>query len=164
MGANKTQEPQREPTDLEKAYIAGFFDGEGSLTPRKYQSRTGNKFGRGFDFAAAIHQVDKRPLQLIQMLYGGILVFRDRSKMTNASNIWLWQLCGKHRVNKFLCDIFPYLIVKNDQAIIFFSAYRVLKTKGTGNRYSEEESYQISKFMAALYEKNLRGHQRVARY
>lgn len=100
------------PTDL--AYIAGFFDGEGScgLALGKYNTRTGIQ---SYQPNATITNTDKEILLFIQKALG--LGFMDSGTQQKqhwkmSHKLWLPQ----HHLVKFLTLILPYLRLKRRQA------------------------------------------------
>ena len=88
------------------AYIAGFFDGEGtvSIAPNKTRKKV------NYVLTVYIYQQDKAPLELIQKEFGGhFWKGRDRC--------WHLQL-GNAKAAHFLVSIYPFLIVKREEARI----------------------------------------------
>jgi hypothetical protein len=105
-------------TEVDKAYIAGFFDGEGHVCivlnglPEIWQTR----------ITVGITQNNREVLEWIQGIYGGSL-YKRRGQYTNV--------CGTHErftndllirksenIIKFLLDILPYLRIKTEQAFL----------------------------------------------
>ena len=91
-------------SEVEKAYAAGFFDGEGSVSIAKPRSR------RGYAVQLAIGQKDSRPLTWLQSIWGG-------SIRSFGSNAFLWETSSAG-AGRFLTDIFPYLKVKQEVAAL----------------------------------------------
>lgn len=104
---------------IKLAYIAGFFDGEGSVG--SYNRR----------HLVTISNTDIRPLQECSKLWGGKISVVLKSKVKNAHmDIYNWKLYG-HNAKQFLEDILPFSIVKADQIKVFLSILEVLpKNKG----------------------------------
>lgn len=107
------------PNEIEKAYIAGFIDGEGCITftndTRKKQC--------GLCLKVQITHKTKEPLDFIKSRYNGSIY------QNKKDNYWTYEL--KHRqANIFLKDIFPYLIVKKEQAKLSFEFAETMKFKG----------------------------------
>lgn len=100
---------------LTKEYIAGFFDGEGSIGIYKRKDR--NK-GNGSCARIQLTQNKSKEstfiLNQLMLEYGGNLSIQK----TLSGNIkYNWQLNPKG-VEKFLKDITPYLILKKSQALL----------------------------------------------
>lgn len=151
--------PTREPSETERAYFAGFFDGEGSISPRKRQSqwkRVPGYYTRSYSFRVSITQVDQRPLVKLRECYGGILVFRDRSKLKNCKDVWMWALSGQAACRKFLNDIYPWIIVKRDAVDITLSALNMMQGR-TGYRYTVQQHNVIVGAFGKLKARNKRG-------
>jgi len=70
--------------ELEKAYLAGFFDGEGSIVISKDT------------LSISIAQVDKELLNQLYFIYGGSLILRRHSiKNPKWNDAWQWTLKTK---------------------------------------------------------------------
>lgn len=94
--------------ELNPKYLAGFFDGEGSVTISKQTSRW-------YVLQLSINQKKSDILKIIQKQYGGYLYF-DRRNGCSYLHI------TANKAEKFLKDIFPYSVVKREQikmALIF---------------------------------------------
>ena len=93
-------------TDIEKAYIAGFFDGEGSVSflwPKSHGRKTSGRL------SVRITQNDRRPLDWIRSLYGGSVCERRRTERRQLQHDLT---LTTELARKFLADIKPYLRVK----------------------------------------------------
>lgn len=86
-------------SELDKAYAAGFFDGEGSVFIERPRQR------RGFTVVVSMGQNDQRPLLWIQSLWGGRIVPHNKGRS------FVWR-CNSAIAGNFLKDIYPYLKVK----------------------------------------------------
>ena len=92
-----------EPTEVEKAYLAGFFDGEGWVgiyVHGRYNSP---------ELRVSISQKDVEILHWIQDRYNGNVALH------RSNGIPLWQ-ATTHVAYKFLTDIRPYLRFKAAKA------------------------------------------------
>jgi hypothetical protein len=91
----------RTPTDVEWAYIAGIFDGEGSFyISNNAQSRV------------QIDQNDCRLLEWITETLGGGGISKPVERRASR-----WTLSPQRAVFEFLCGVLPYLIVKRAKAL-----------------------------------------------
>ena len=105
-------------TDTEKAWLAGFFDGEGCITTYYHDKRV-NKDGsprRELDVRLDISQVDRTPLDRIASMTGvGTVKLKPRSKKFKAQQGHAWILNGAHQIRAVLEEILPFTIVKTPQ-------------------------------------------------
>ena len=84
------------------AYVAGFFDGEGSISIKSPGKKS------GFALVVSVSQYHPLPIELIHTVWGGYI-----GKGANGSvRVMLYSKSA----GKFLADIYPYLIVKKQQA------------------------------------------------
>ncbi len=129
---NRDGSPRRRiPTDTEKAWAAGFFDGEGSINieePRK---------ARGYSLKVSISQNDPRPLVKIAEIWGGSVKQRRGGLHSD------WKLVSRS-AGEFLMDISSFLVVKSEQATlaIEFQSLRVLSHKRTSAELDRDRNYK----------------------
>lgn len=92
-------------SEVDAAWIAGFFDGEGSVTGSNI---------RGDQSALMINlsQSDVTQLVRIESIFGGFIVMR-RGGFSN-SLVHQWFLCGR-KAKPFLEAIRPYIRIKKEQ-------------------------------------------------
>lgn len=98
------------PTDA--AYLAGFFDGEGSIIRVK-----------GHGWRITIYQSSEEVIQWIATTTGTGTVASSRTESSNlikkpkvARTQWYWNLYGRNAF-ALLEQLLPYLIVKRDRAL-----------------------------------------------
>lgn len=117
-------------TETEKAYLAGIFDGEGTV---------GYYFkGRSQYHAAsvAIYNSDPRIMMWIKdrIPFGAVVTNKVGKHVA-----WAWMVTGKKPVYEFLTTIRPYLIIKADQADLLISLLDAEQgICGKGKQLSEE--------------------------
>lgn len=102
---------------IESSYVAGLFDGEGCVLFPKLSSRKGIPNGR-ISLYISITNKNKEVLDEVQKKFKGT-VFR------NQQGIYRWATSA-NRASKFLKEIFPWLIIKREEALlgILFRVYR----------------------------------------
>lgn len=89
----------------ELAWAAGFFDGEGSIS-----AYTDRRDGLPY-IALNVAQRDRRALLRLQRLFG----FGGVGK-PNAKGVSYWQVYGHEKVQAVVAALWPFLIVKREQA------------------------------------------------
>jgi hypothetical protein len=111
------------------AYVAGFFDGEGTIRIQNH------KYNNSYSLHCGIWQVDRTPLDYIALYFGGTV--RMRKKQGNANDQWVWQSTSRNAL-QFLQAIEPFLVVKKAQALVGIQfQQRIIKRRG--GRVSEHE-------------------------
>jgi hypothetical protein len=94
--------PRASPSrDLEVAYLAGIFDGEGTVGKYRNPGRT------QYHPRARIEMADREPLALAQRLFGGGLALRR--KAPPRQDMWCWVLNGWDAVEGLYAEIGPWL-------------------------------------------------------
>ena len=91
---------------ITKAYFAGFFDGDGSVTICKREGRKTNHSATHYMLVQITNFV-KEPLELVSEIFGGSF----HPVKTDKSSAWKWSLTGE-KARIFLENIYPYLIVR----------------------------------------------------
>lgn len=102
-------------TDIEKAYLAGIFDGEGCVG---YYKRIGSRNKYSYVSMVLITQSDFRLMLWLESKIGfGNVTTRAGKKHFE----YHWQVNKKSAVVEFLEAIAPYLILKGEQARVLLN-------------------------------------------
>lgn len=91
-------------TEVEKAYFAGHFDGEGTIGMRSN--------GKSFKLAIAVTNGYKPVLEKYQACFGGS-VYQSRNG-TNKT-LWFWRLTGYYACLNFMDCVLPFVMEKREQ-------------------------------------------------
>jgi hypothetical protein len=109
-------------TEIELAWAAGFFDGEGSV--RIDKARGGAPTGR---LTVEISQIDRAPLDALRAKWGGIVRPVGGVHLRAA---WKWQVVSRQAL-AFLGAIAPYIrLERNRQRIMLAREFQ----EGAGAR------------------------------
>ena len=100
--------------EQEVAYIAGLFDGEGSICTRKNSSK--DMDSRTLDLKIAI--TDPQPLYLCKRIFGGQI--RPHKTYGNYKPQYSWRI-GYRKAETFLRFVEPYLTIKKEKANLALS-------------------------------------------
>jgi hypothetical protein len=127
-------------TKIERSYMAGIMDGEGSFTV-SYNVRF-----RAFIHDIGFCQVQKLLPKQFQDAFGGSLRRIDRKgkKFKNHRPIWRWRIYGHKNSKRFLKTVIPYLRLKKHQAIL------CLEFHSLGRQWSTKRRHQIVKILHRL--------------
>lgn len=110
-----------ESDELSPQYVAGFFDGEGSVGI--YFINTGKESGKvdiKFRVNTRITNTNQEVLQRIKAKYGGAI---GSSRRNNSNSKWVYNLeFGREDSERLLIEILPYLIIKRERAKIAIEA------------------------------------------
>lgn len=98
----------------ERAYFAGYFDGDGSLDLRRRSST--------WHLAIAFNQTRPEALLRLVASYGGRLHFRPKDPPRR--NQLAWTLTQREAVLAFLRDVQPYVIEKQREVAAVLERYR----------------------------------------
>lgn len=96
-------------TDVELAYIAGFFDGEGLVGVYKRKNKLA-KNGIAHEVRVSMTQKKREVLDWIAARFDGNIRW--------AENVWIWELHGNKQCPFFLKRIEKFTIVKKEQIIM----------------------------------------------
>ncbi len=103
----------KEIDPLEARYIAGFFDGEGSIGIYKSR-RLPRTVNQTMYLSLAISNTDLNVLEFIRNSCGGCVI---KAKFKTNMQVWHWHAYSREGAH-ILQTIFPYLRVKRAQALI----------------------------------------------
>ncbi len=87
------------------AYIAGFFDGEGSITNN----------GKGFRITIA--QTNQEVLEKIRDFVGAGYVIAVAKRREHWKDSWVYYISSQQDILRFLLGIFMFLVVKKKLAV-----------------------------------------------
>ena len=110
---------EKEMTNEELAWAAGFFDGEGCVMIVKKRSAHAIRL--------AVCQVNPTPINLFKKFFGGHTLY-STPKNKNWHPQWKWEQDSKSAYET-LTKLLPYLIVKKD-AVELALEFQKLKKKG----------------------------------
>lgn len=116
-------------TDL--AYIAGLFDGEGSIGIYLNQSKKtkeGIKLSH-YRLQCAVMLTDEFLIHLLQMHFGGEFYIYTRRDKPIWRIVYRWSVNSKKALD-FLETIIPYLKIKKPQAEIAIQFQKAIKPRG----------------------------------
>lgn len=108
------------PSDLELAWTAGLFDGDGCIT----LARTGRAFGRP---VIAVDTTDPEIHAELCRLYGGSIVTK-RKVREHHRQAWSWRIYGADQILDLLAKILPYMrcAIKLERGRMLLAEYRQL--------------------------------------
>jgi len=119
-------------TEVEKAYFAGLFDGEGCV-----RSNHSEKKRTSYAVQLSIEMTDPGPIYKLYKEYGGSWMKRKRS---NRNYIMYGWAIGTLGFDAFAQDILPYVQIKKRQLEIAIQMRALMKQKKVKQvRVSEEE-------------------------
>jgi len=107
---------KKELTEIEKSYLAGIVDGEGSI----YIAKNG--------VALTIANTNKTLIDWIDKRTEGYYYVKKQPKEVD-STCYVYYITGK-KLSYFLQQIRPYLIVKRKQADIALNYIKTIQSKG----------------------------------
>jgi LAGLIDADG endonuclease len=114
----------------DKAYIAGFFDGEGSISIRKQNVKY---YSVSYYPSVSIVNTHKPVIKYIQNFYGGVLSLHSQYE-TRRRVKKLWKLIFRLKeLKKLLTDLHDYLFIKKVQSEIVLEFLKI--PRGCKNGY-----------------------------
>jgi hypothetical protein len=107
---------ERRPLSLaDAAYLAGLFDGEGtlSLTAHRYSERDGTRRSHGFGVRASVANTDLGVIEFVQSVVGGGNIRREE-KGDGQKTCYVLRI-GAVDCRRLIPQIYPYLRIKKRQ-------------------------------------------------
>jgi len=125
------------PTETDKAYAAGFFDGEGNITIAvNWNGGTDNRY-RVYNMRIGASQNDVSVLFWFRDRWGGTVRQIKRNTPHRAHE---WQ-CFSRQALRCLSDFLPYLHVKRERAELAIQVQSSITRFGRGGRPKEFLGY-----------------------
>lgn len=125
------------------AFIAGVFEGEGSISISSLGGKSWNK-RTDYSLKVRISNTDRNLLDWIVDNYGGKIY---KSTTVNNKIVWAWSV-HTQKAENFLNTMMPYLICKKERAKI---ALEFRRTKDNGHRNWYRIPEAISKLREEIY-------------
>lgn len=119
--------------DLDMAYLAGFFDGEGHVG---IYERSDKQNGGSFRLEVGVTQCDPRPLYRFQEYFGGAVRLARPQKGT-VKDLHVWRLSTLDEKEKFLSAMDQWCRVKSSQVGLALEFIGVLRSKDRKSRSLE---------------------------
>lgn len=98
--------------EIDKAYLAGLFDGEGSISVQKGKIDPKRKTPR-YKLYVNLGMTDCWNPRYLQFIFGGMLRKRPPGERTRAFYAWV---AWGYQAEEALTQLYPYLTVKKEQA------------------------------------------------
>jgi hypothetical protein len=130
-------------SDTDYAWAAGFIEAEGCF----FSYRNG---GNSYCIRIDVAQVNKRPIDKLQAMFGGQVEQRPAVKMSRP--YWRWHVQSKAGVIACLDAIDPYLVSKRDQSALLREIAMLVADKGGPSGRSKDELAELRERRRALAE------------
>lgn len=120
----------------DKAWAAGFIDGEGYLHLQPVSRRRSDGY-RNRKPRIEVAQANLVPLYKLRSMFGGSIVKIKRYGDVKRKTAWRWDLCGGRPVRRAVKCVIPYLTVKHWQALLlleFIETMKLGRFNGRGGR------------------------------
>lgn len=125
-------------TDL--AWIAGFFEGEGSVGCYRRYERTNTGKTRSFSFNVCIAQKDRAILEWIKTFFGGTISYRVRTASFGL-HIWRLDLRSSYAI-RFLELVTPFLKTRRKIAQVKRAFARMKKWRKHEKKSLRRRAYE----------------------
>ena len=117
---------------MNECYIAGFFDGEGSLTINKNR------------FRISIPQTNYEVLEKIKLFFNFGQIYKTKKQKEHHKDAWVYTITNNSDVLKFIKCIAIYLVVKKEliySSIILLE--KMVKEKDKINKQKDIDKIKI---------------------
>ena len=111
-------------SEVDKAYLAGLFDGEGTIGYYNYRNR--------YEPTVMVTNCDPRIMDWLDLNVGyGNVVSLKTTDHNRKHVVHHWRVTGKKRTHDFLKAVAPYLMIKREQADLLLGLW---ETEATYNK------------------------------
>lgn len=142
-------------TDKEKTlWTAGFIDGEGSITIKRYHRNGRIVYQPYISCCQANPNGGDKAIQFLKDTFGGSISRYNQKGQRNATSLWA---ITSQTALTFAKRLYPYLTIKKERAGIIIDYYKNIN-KGKGyNKLSEQEMEKREKYWLKMRSLNERG-------
>lgn len=146
-------------SEEKKAYIAGFFDGEGCASFHRVGKSGYNENGRDacYSVICCLTNNNIEPLNFIKNIFGGSIYESNRNGNPKHSISYVLKFTSRTGAYVFLKSIKDYLIVKKDQVevIIEYLESRLGKVSKRGQNYQiTDDEFSMIRNVRLINSKN----------
>jgi hypothetical protein len=144
-----------EHTEIERAYAAGLFDGEGCvrITKRGAAGGTAMRVGQ-HTMMVQLNNTDEAMIRWLQARWPAALSFTEASQKENRKARWAWSLTANNALH-FLDEIYEFSLTKRRQ--IKWARRFQRYVQGVGRPRTEQIERLQSVFYAEIKTLNRRG-------
>ncbi len=100
-------------SETDKAWIAGFLDGEGNISIQHQKAPPGRS--PVYRHSVQLTQTHHPSLEFLQAEYGGKIYDHHDKRSSKFRPAWYWR-CPYPEVSRLIHDVLPYLRIKNEEA------------------------------------------------
>lgn len=137
-------------TEVELAYTAGLFDGEGSISVFPAKGRKDQ-----WALRVMLSNTDQRMIWWFQERWPGVLSIRHPKPGKNHKISYYWMLAERKAV-RFLEDVYPYLVEKQERAMYAMKLKelvpgRALSKTPYGGRAGRRKPPEVTEAQRVIY-------------
>jgi hypothetical protein len=162
MAQGKKIDRTVEPTEQDKAYAAGFIDGEGCITVRHSRGvKHRPEWNSSWYASITVSQCERSSLDWFSERWGGaVRSMSKRAELRNESPAWEWAIVGQH-FYRLMDDVYPMLKTKRPHALNALRLRTLRLARGRGNAMTPEEITEREDIELRAHQLNLRGRDRL---
>jgi hypothetical protein len=144
------------------SYLAGFFDGEGSIMADRRQNYTKNsksKYHRSRNGKRSptatikLCNTDKKPVELIKKIFGGKILVDDAKRGNRNKPLFTYR-AYENRARVILETLLPYLIAKKHHAKLALRIYKLKDKIPFGRRGNHPKVLEMVNQLALMNNRN----------
>ncbi len=146
-------------SDIDKAYIAGLLDGEGSLMIMRQlpTSRKSGNVSTQYLMRVSMTNTDEGIIRWLHSTCGGLLTKPSKSRGPNDKPVWHWRITSKAALD-LVHDLRPFLRIKATQAWLMLEAAAQFTQRAGGyGKVPVEELALREGYALAMQHLNARG-------
>jgi LAGLIDADG endonuclease len=147
--------------EVDKAWLAGIIDGEGSIHISKVPERRNNR-GYALTPRLTISNSNQLILSNVKRITACGTINRTKETRFWWKDNYVW-VANSNAIRKILPQVLPYLVGKRGQASLLLRYLSSVKKGATTTMYSGNEMREMQRIYAKLRNLNKKGQKRFVR-
>lgn len=136
--------------NIDLAYIAGLFDGEGSISLARLGHKVWSKRS-DFSLTVRIHNTRKDVLEWVSQTVGGKVYVASNHPPNGYNKVYQWLMTGPTSI-KLLIQLKPFIKIKNQQIEVAIAFQQTKEIVGAKRQFRKGVPQDITEQRFALYE------------
>jgi hypothetical protein len=131
LALDSRESSELDMTEQYKAYVSGFFDGEGCVSMQAYYQKGKYEDNPRISMQLNLTQISVEVLEYVKKEFGGRIHLHSKPN-SRHKDCYRWTVSGKKNMKFFLESIVDYSIVKKEEILLGLEFIETLRDENLG--------------------------------